>query len=183
MAAGCPDQPLIAGGELFGDGQRRSEYLHDAERFWLDLDSGATDPLPLKEELTRRGRQEGGLYLLDRPEGVRKLEPVRELLLRLPSGEYLPVGEILHYYGFRDGELHFWSADGRHMIYRLASRSLRPGSYGEYLALSEANMAGPGTTFSVSYQEGGWRLRWGRKEDGAWRYRTLALTVEGVAGK
>ena len=177
-------------------GQRRSDYKQDAERFWLNLDNGVTEPLPLDDELAVRHRQEGELYLLDpagtlalvlslpdHPDATRKIEPVRELLLRLPSGEYLRVGEVIHYYGFRNGEVHFWSADHRHMVYSLATRKLRLGTYKEYLALSDARMAGPDAAFSISYLTGTWRLQWGRKADGKWRYETLPLTVEEVAGK
>ena len=176
-------------------GQRRSDYQTDAERFWLDLVTGETVPLPLQEELASRGRELQELYLLDaagalaliaplpeHPEGDRKLEPVRELLVRRPSGEYLRVGEIIHYYGFHDGELHFWSADRRHRVYNLASGSLRDGAYREYLALSEANAAIPSVSFGVIFEDGSWRLQVGRKAAGEWNYRTLPLTVAEVAG-
>lgn len=177
-------------------GQRRSDYQTDAERFWLDLKSGATAPLPLEEELSARGRQQDELYLLDpdgtlalvlplpeHPEGSRKLEPVRELLIRRPSGEYLHVGEIIHYYGFRHGEVHFWSGDHRYLMYHPENKSLRPGTYKEYLELTDAKTNGPGLTFGVVYREGVWRLQSGRKVDGDWRYETLPLTVKEVAQK
>jgi hypothetical protein len=177
-------------------GQQRSDYMTDVERFWLDLDSGATEPLPLEAELAARSREFGELHLLDpdgtlalvvpfpeHPEGSRKLEPVRELLLRLSAGEYLRVGEIIHYYGFRAGEIHFWSADHRHLVYQLASRTVRPGAYREYLALSEANLAGPTASFTATYVDGGWRLQWGRRTGGEWHYETLPLSVAEVAGR
>jgi hypothetical protein len=177
-------------------GQRRSDYMTDADRFWLDLDNGATNPLPLEDELAARGRQNGVLYLLDpagtlalvlplpdHPEGSRKLEPVRELLIRRPSGEYQRVGEIIHYYGFRQGDVHFWSADHRYLVYQPESGSLRAGTRQEYLELTDAMNAGAGLTFGVTYQEGVWRLQLGRKIDGEWRYEILPLTVEEVAGK
>lgn len=176
-------------------GQRRSDYQTDVERFWLDVVTGETAPLPLQEELAARGREVQEMYLLDEegmlalivplldhPEGNRKLEPVRELLVRLPGGEYLRVGEIIHYYGFHHGEIHFWSADHRHLVYRPASGSLREGAYREYLALSEMNAAGPSISFGAAFEAGDWRLQVGRKGDGGWSYRTLPLTVAEVAG-
>jgi hypothetical protein len=177
-------------------GQRRSDYKVETERFWLDLGRGTTKPLPLEAELAARGHRAVEIHLLDPagnlalvlslpdlPEGRRKLEPVRELLLRRPSGEYLSIGRIIHYYGFHHGEIHFWSADQRYMIYRPVDGSLRPGTHKEYLALFDAMAAGPSLAFGVAYRESAWRLQLGRKVEGEWRYETLPLTVAEVAGK
>jgi hypothetical protein len=176
-------------------GQRRSDYKVETERFWLDLGSGTTTPLPLDAELEARGRRAVEIHLLDPagnlalvlslpdlPEGRRKLEPVRELLLRRPSGEYLSIGRIIHYYGFLNGEIHFWSADHRYLIYRPADGNLRPGTHREYLTLSDAMAAGLSLAFGVAYRESIWRLQLGRKVNGDWRYETLPLTVAEVAG-
>lgn len=176
-------------------GQRRSDYRFDTQRFWLDLDTGETDPMPLDAELATRGRKEGELHLLEpggslalvvplpeHPEGNRKIEPVRELLIRFPSGEYLRVGDIIHYYGFRHGEIHFWSADHRYLIYRLENKTVRPGTRREYLEFTEARTSGPGVRFGVVYHDGAWRLQLGRKINDGWRYEILPLTVEEVAG-
>jgi hypothetical protein len=177
-------------------GQRRSNYHFDTERFWLDLHSGATAPLHLAKELAARGLKAGEIHLLDpagtlalvlplpdRPEGRRKLEPVRELLIRRTTGEYIRVGEIIHYYGFHHGELHFWSADHHYLVYRLADQSVRAGTQREYLELADALAAKPGLDFGVLYRDDAWRLRLGRRVDGNWRYEILPLTVAEVAGR
>jgi hypothetical protein len=177
-------------------GQRRSDYSHDTERFWLDLDSGATTPLPLQEELAARGWEKKSLYLVDEdrtlvlmryfpehPQGTKKLEPVRELLVRRPSGDYLRVDDAVYYYGCRNREIHYWSGDGRSRVFNLDSGAYRTGDRREYADLLAANRAGPEVGLTPVYRDGTWRLQVERRAAEGSRKEVLSLTVRDLAAE
>jgi len=175
-------------------GQRRSDYRHDNERFWVDLDSGETAALPLEEELAARGWEKGSLYLVDEdrtlvlmrpfpehPQGNRALEPVRELLVRRPSGDYLRVGDAVYYYGCRNREIHYWSGDGRYRIFDLDSGVYRTGDRREYADLLDFNTAKSEVGLAPVYRDGVWRLQAEGRSAAGSRKEVLSLTVRELA--
>lgn len=114
----------------------------DGGHYWLDLETGGLTPLPLREELAARGRETGVVYLVDARGTLvsvnRALRDVSgapaaaEIWLRRHTGEYERIAEVPQgsegFYGFADGELHFYSAAQRaYLIYNLERREFRRG--------------------------------------------------------
>lgn len=174
-------------------GQRRSDGELEYRDYWLELDTGKLTRLPLEEELAEKGYEPGYFYLLDE-EGTlvvvsEPLEPngagdggPRRLWVRSSDGIYHDVGPFKHYYGVADGEVHYWSADGRYTAYSLESGGRRHPSRAEYAQLSTdpKSRLDLRVDFAVYYNDGH-RLHVGRKIDGSWEYEPLDLTVQDLA--
>ena len=120
-------------------GQTSGKYRQVSRKMWLDLDDGSTSDLPVKKELKDRGHDLKYLYLVD-PGGTLVLvshptgQDGKYLWLRAADGTLHEVGPIVDYYGYRDGELHFYRPDNKYLI-RTLSGFIREGAYKEYLAI------------------------------------------------
>ncbi|MBI5190977.1 MAG: hypothetical protein HZA22_09905 [Nitrospirae bacterium] len=114
-------------------GQRRDDYMSDYRMSMFDVDTGEFTPLPLKEELARRGLGMGYFYLLNgdgdilivaRPlmKAAGKEPPKtddnapQEFWLRSPGGGFTHVGRDGDYNGFEGGEVFFYSFGERRVF-------------------------------------------------------------------
>jgi hypothetical protein len=176
-------------------GQAKGSYATCTETWWLNLEQGTRESLPLEKELASRQRRLGYFYLVDeRGTLVLVVTPVgetgspreetQELLIRHPEGNYDTVGRFVQYYGVRNGELFYWSAEHRFAAYRIATRERREPDRRESLGLSsnpkEALAGGP--ALAVRHDQGSY-LAVGRKQGDAWHYERLPLTVRDVVGE
>lgn len=127
-------------------GQRRSDLKFEYNLYWLDLDMGELTPVLLKEELARQGLELGYFYLIDEegtlllivpPVGSGpgwqrndKIHPI--LLIRSPDGKYEKIAEILHFYGLKGDEVHYWSSNEGYRVYNRQTKAVREGARAEY---------------------------------------------------
>lgn len=160
----------------------------DRKHYWLDIDSGEMMPLPLTEEMAARGRDPGVLYLVDEKgtlisvnkalPGQSKTSATEEIWLRRPTGEYERISEVRPmadgYYGFKDNEVHFYSAAERaYLIYNLDSRTFRRGNPREIPRRSYDQMM----DFRAG-EHGSPQPLIGRKIDGKWNYQEVRINTE-----
>jgi len=160
----------------------------DRKHYWLDLDSGELTVLPRTEEMAARGREPGVIYLVDEKGTLisvnkpllsqSKTSAAEEIWLRRPSGEYERISEVRPmtdgYYGFKDNEVHFYSAAERaYLIYNLDSRTFRRGnpreiphrSYDQVMDFRAGEHGSPQPLI-------------GRKIDGKWNYQEVQINTE-----
>jgi hypothetical protein len=160
----------------------------DRKHYWLDINSGGLTPLPLKEEMAGRGRDLGVIYLVDEKGTLVfvnkalsdsfKTSATAEIWLRRPSGEYERISEVPPmsegYYGFKDNEVHFYSASQRsYLIYNLDRRDFRKGNPREipYRRYDQV------VDFRVD-DHGSPQPKIGRKVDGKWEYREAQINTK-----
>lgn len=112
--------------------------------YLLNLDSAKLTLLPVKQEMARRGRDFGYVYLVDgkgtlvivnqalsdrdKPSAM----TTKQIWLRRPSGALERISDVPPrsegYYGFKENEVHFYSAErGAYLIYNLDRRDFHPG--------------------------------------------------------
>lgn len=158
----------------------------DGSYRWLDVESGALTTVPLEEELEGRGRSVGRIHLVD--EGgtlvlenrslpdINNSSAVEELWLRRPSGEYERVAEVppmsAGYYGFRENEVHFYSAAQRaYLIYNLDRRDFRKGDPRRVPSMRDYDAV---VDFQVG-AHGSPQPKVGRKVGGKWDYQEVSI--------
>ena len=181
--------------DVFGDrillsegGHRRDYGKFDVKHYWLDLRSAKLTPLPLKEELTARGRDFGYYFLVDEqgtlilvnkalPDAY-KTSATEEIWLRRASGEYARISEVPSgsegYYNFKDNEVHFYSAAQRaYMIYNLDTKDFRRGNPRDIPYRTYDQVIG----FRVD-THGSPQPQIGRKIEGSWRYEEARIDTK-----
>jgi hypothetical protein len=185
VVATCGNRALIVQG-----GQKRKDYLNARKYFWVSLASYGLENLLIEEELARMGLALGYLYLIDesgtlvlvcppldypasKPSWFRNPELTPELLIRRASGTYDRVGPIRDYYGYKDDEVHFWSADNHYQVYDLRTQTVRAGESSEYrsIMLEKPSLD---VDLKVLYSNGN-KLHIGNKVQGEWHYEVLKL--------
>jgi hypothetical protein len=128
---------LNVAGQSSGKGGKKFELVR--EKMWLDLTTGVTSSLPLSEELAARGHELKFFYLVD-SDGTLVVvshpadNDAKYLWLRTSDGTLHDLGPIVDYYGYRDGEVHFYHPDNIYLI-RTPSGKVRKGAYKEYLSI------------------------------------------------
>lgn len=122
-------------------GQRRADLKNEIYYHWLDLNSGKLTILPLQQELASRGLEAGYLYLIDEEGTLVMVAPTlgsdsnwtresnanKHLLIRHPSGDYEDIAQIVHYYGVKDKDVHYWSSDNKYVVYNFETKTDHPG--------------------------------------------------------
>jgi len=127
-------------------GQRRSDYMMELRQYMLDIPTGETTPLPIKDELDRLGRAPGYMYLVDdagtlvlvtAPKGedsswVGRESNPKEVFIRHPDGSYEKAATVVHYYPTTDGLVHYYDYEQKkYLAYDPATHESRtpPGRY------------------------------------------------------
>ncbi|HEX7313117.1 MAG TPA: hypothetical protein VF297_04320 [Pyrinomonadaceae bacterium] len=170
-------------------GSRALLWGGDGNYHWLDIGSGELTTVPLKEELEARGRAVGRIHLVDEsgtlvfenkslPQSFDTSVP-EEMWLRRPSGEYERVSEVppgfAGYYGFKDNEVHFYSAARRaYLIYNLDRRDFRKGDPRQIPSMRRYDAV---VDFQVG-DHGSPQPKIGRKVDGKWEYREVQIDTK-----
>lgn len=157
----------------------------------LNIDSGELIQLPIEAEMKeRKFSLDSAPYLLDEAGTLALLTPVlykdgfedaRDLWIRRPTGEYNRMDTVIHYYGYRNGEVHFYNVKHKYTIYNLKTRTYRQGTRQEHRVLeNEKNERSktPAVHLWDCYRNGANRLCIVRKQNGDWKYELLPITVE-----
>ena len=167
---------VTQGGQL-----RRDLSKNEFEDWFVDIETGAFQPVDYRAALAERKLATTGIYLVDErgtllfvtepleAGGGKRDERDASLWIRTPAGEFVHVAQTSHYEGMEGDGLIYWIPETRRFhafdVVTLATRDL-PG----YRVRPQEDV-----TEGVSVETGGQRLMFGRKTGAAWEYEPLPI--------
>lgn len=161
----------------------------------LNINSGKLIQLPIEAEIVEQKfslgsaprllNEAGTLALLTSELYKDGFESASDLWIRRPNGEYNRMDTVIHFYGYRNNEVHFYSVSNKYRIYNLKTRIYRQGTHHELRLLGDEKRNEENERLKsligylgTCYENGSNRLCIGRKQKEDWEYEILPITVK-----